>query len=231
MPDPSLIDRAFGPERAEVYDDQFAALQAMKEAMHLVLRVQLDRLPEDARILVAGAGTGAEVRMLAPLHPGWRFTLVDPAPAMLAIARRHAEAGGYADRCTFHEGYLDTAPDHPHDAAISVLVSHFLTDLDERRAYFEQVAARLAPGAPLFDADLCHELEGPAFASVMDLWLGLLALAGDIDRAAYRGMYGTMVGAHGPAEVEGVLAEAGFEGIATCFQMALVRAWVATRAG
>jgi SAM-dependent methyltransferase len=94
MPDASLIERAFSAARAEVYDEQFQALRAIKDAIHLLLRAQLGGLPEEARVLVVGAGTGAEVRFLAPLVPGWRFTLVDPAEAMLSAAGFHPPAAG-----------------------------------------------------------------------------------------------------------------------------------------
>ena len=174
MLDPSLIERAFGPARAALYDDQFAPIGAIKDLIHLMVRVQFAQLPDNAHILVVGAGTGAEVRVLAPLFPGWRFTLVDPAPAMLAIARRHAEAEGFADRCEFHVGYLDSAPAVEHDAALSVLVSHFLADARERQDYFEHIAERLVVGGLLFNADLSAAPEDPAYESVMELWLRML---------------------------------------------------------
>ncbi|MCB9759467.1 MAG: class I SAM-dependent methyltransferase [Alphaproteobacteria bacterium] len=230
MPDSSLIERAFSAERAEVYDAQFLALRAIKDALHLLLRIHLSGLPDDARILVAGAGTGAEVRFLAPLFPGWRFTLVDPAEGMLAVARRHANAEGFAERCAFHAGYLESAPDGLHDAAISVLASQFLTDVRERQAFFEEIAARLVSGGLLFNADLSADLAAPTFETVMDLWLRMLEHAGPVDRAAYRGIFGRMVAAHGPAEVERILAAAGFPEPALCYQMALIRGWIAARA-
>lgn len=91
----------------------------MKDLLHLLLRVSFSDLPANAQILLAGAGTGAEARFLAPLFPGWRFTLVDPAPGMLAVAERHARAGGFAERCVFHEGYIASLPMEAHDAAAS----------------------------------------------------------------------------------------------------------------
>lgn len=229
MSEPSLVERAFGAERAPLYDDQFLPLRAVKDALHLLIEVQLGRLRPDARILVAGAGTGAEVRHLAPLFPGWRFTLVDPSGAMLAIAQQHAEAEGFADRCDVHEGYLDSAPLQPHDAALSVLVSHFLTDARERQGFFEAIAARLVPGGLLFSADLCADPADLAFEPVMELWLGMLERTSALDRAAYRGHFGSQVAAHGPAEVERILAASGFPDPAACFQIAHIRGWIARR--
>lgn len=114
--------------RAEVYDHQFTALLGLKDCTHLLVEAHFASLPDTARILVAGAGTGAEARYLAPRFPGWRFTLVDPSAPRLAVARRHAEAEGFADRCDFHADFVSAIPVEPHDAATSLLVSHFLTE-------------------------------------------------------------------------------------------------------
>lgn len=231
MADPVDLVKAFDASRAEIYDRQFEPLRAIKDAMHLLIRVHFAGLPADARILVAGAGTGAEARFLAPLFPGWRFTLVDPAGPMLDVARRYAEAEGFADRCVFHVGYVNSLPVEAHDAAISVLVSHFLTAASARQAFFEDIAARLKPGGLLFDADLCADRDGAAFGDVMELWLSMMEHSGMMKpegKPVYRGMFGREFGAHGPAEVEAILARAGFSAAAS-FQMALIRGWIANR--
>src|SRR5690606_8062855 len=95
---PSLLSTHFNADRAEAYDTQFVAMRPIKDAVHLLVQAQFASLPDEARILMAGAGTGAEARYLAPRFPGWRFTLIDPSAPMLAVARRHAEAEGFADR-------------------------------------------------------------------------------------------------------------------------------------
>lgn len=45
-----------------------------------------ERAPADARVLVLGAGGGLELKAFAQAHPGWTFTGVDPARAMLDLA-------------------------------------------------------------------------------------------------------------------------------------------------
>ena len=239
MPDPSLIERAFSADRAEGYDREFERLAAIKDLLHLLLRIRFSELPDDARILVAGAGTGAEVRFLAPLFPGWRFTLADPAEGMLAVAERHANAEGFADRCVFHTGYVSSLPVEPHDAATSILVSQFLTNAGERQGYFEDIARRLRPGGLLFNADLAADRDAPSFEGTMDLWLAMMQYAaegrGDAsashgERPSFREMFGKVVGAHDPVQVEGLIRQAGFENVVPCFQAVLIRAWLATRA-
>lgn len=239
MPDESLIERAFSRDRAEGYDREFERLGAIKELLHLLLRIRFAELPDDARILVAGAGTGAEARFLAPLFPGWRFTLVDPADGMLAVAERHANAEGFADRCVFHHGYVSSLPVESHDAATSILVSQFLTDAGERRAFFEDIAQRLEPGGLLFNADLAADRDAPSFDGAMDLWLAMTTYAahgrgGDASasegkRPSFRDLFGKVVAAHDPTMVETLIQQAGFTEIVPCFQAVLIRAWFATR--
>ena len=215
---------------AEGYDRTLTPLLPLKGVLHLLLQCQLAGLPDAARVLVVGAGTGAEVRYLAPLFPRWTFVLVDPAQAMLAVAQRHALAEGFVDRCAFHAGRVATLEDGGFDAATSVLVSHFLTDAGERQAYFADIARRLRPGGLLFNADLCAETAGDGFAAVMDLWLTLTGMPEE-RRASFRGAFGRDVAAHGPRQVEAMIARAGFSTPVPVFQAALIRAWTAVRAG
>lgn len=227
-----LLATAFNTASAEGYDQKWVELAGVQQGLHLVMRAALEGLPADARVLVVGAGTGAEVRALAPRHPGWRFTLVDPAAPMLDVARRHAEREGFFDRCTFHVGFLDQTPAEPHHAATSLLVSHFLTVAGEREAYFADIAARLHPGAVLFNADLSADAQAPEFAALMAMWLEMQTYAGmsPEGRSAYISNYGREFGAHPPAEVEAMIHRAGFEAPIPCFQLGLIRGWLARAA-
>ena len=180
---------------------------------------------------MAGAGKGAEARYLAARFPGWRFTLVDPSAPMLAVARRHAEAEGFADRCTFLADYVSKTPLTPHDAATSLLVSHFLTEAPARQAFFEDIAARLKPGGLLFNLDLCADRNDARFARVMELWLELMKQSdiGDEMRSNYARIFGTAVAVHGPSELETLIEAAGFTPPAPVFQGLLMRGWIARK--
>nr|WP_281410078.1 class I SAM-dependent methyltransferase [Rhizobium leguminosarum] len=43
-------------------------------------------------MLVVGAGGGLEIRAMAEARPDWRFTGIDPSPAMLELARQTISA-------------------------------------------------------------------------------------------------------------------------------------------
>ena len=73
-------------------------------------------MPPDGRVLIVGAGGGLEINHLAGVEDGWRFVGVDPAPAMLDLAR--AVAGpATGDRLTLIEGTIVDAPPGALDAA------------------------------------------------------------------------------------------------------------------
>lgn len=228
---PNPVSLVFDEARAEAYDNQFAAMQPIKDAVHLLVQAHFADLPADARVLMAGAGTGAEARYLAARFPGWRFTLIDPSAAMLAVARRHAEAEGFAGRCNFVADYVSAAPLEAHDAATSLLVSHFLTEAAARQAFFADIAARLKPGGLLFNLDLCAERSAPGFEGALDLWLNLLRLGGvpEENRKGWTQAYGRDFGVHGPSELEALIGAAGFTPPAPVFQAAMRRGWTAAK--
>lgn len=225
---PPTVAQAFDATHAEAYDRNLEHILPIKDTLHLLMRWQLAGLPAAARLLVAGAGTGAEVRFLAPLFPAWRFTLVDPSASMLGVARRHAAAAGFAERCEFHVGLVSSLAADGFDAATSVLVSHFLTDTAQRQAYFADIAQRLKPGGLLFNADLAADLDVASFEPLMDLWLPLAGMP-DERRGAFRAAFGRGVAAHGPAEVGAIIERAGFSAPVQCMQAALIRGWMAAR--
>ena len=222
---------AFDAEQAPTYDSRFAEMSALRDAMHLIARAEFARLPADARILVAGAGTGAEVRVLARAYPEMRFALADPSGPMLDVARSHADAEGFAARCSFHVGYVEDVEETGFDGATSLLVSHFVTDSADRTLYFRSIAERLKPGAPLFNADLCTDRKAPDFARLMDIWLNMTALTGMTaeGRANYSSAFGRDFAVHGPAEVTAMLEAAGFTRPVQCLQAGLVRGWMTAK--
>ncbi len=228
---PSPLSTHFDTERAEAYDNQFAAMQPIKEAVHLLIQAQFADLPPDARILMAGAGTGAEARYLALRFPGWHFTLIDPSAPMLTVARRHAEAEGFAERCTFIADYVSAAPQDAHDAATSLLVSHFLTETSARQSLFEEIFARLKPGGLLFNLDLCADRQAATFQETLDLWLGLMRQSSVPEemRAKWTKAFGKDFGVHGPSQLEALIEAAGFTPPAPVFQAAMMRGWTAAK--
>jgi tRNA (cmo5U34)-methyltransferase len=116
------------------------------EAVHRMTGLLLaERVPDDGRVLVLGAGGGLELKALAEAHPGWTFVGVDPAAEMLALAER--TLGPLMERVELVQGYIDDAPAGPFDGATCLLTLHFL-DAEERCRTAAAIRERLHPGAP-----------------------------------------------------------------------------------
>ncbi|PQA88213.1 class I SAM-dependent methyltransferase [Hyphococcus luteus] len=232
MADNQPPSQPFNKDHAEAYDARWKPLSPLSEAMHLLSRGALDGLADNARILCAGVGTGAEILYLGKIYPGWRFTGFDPSEAMLGVCRANLDAAGLSDRCELHHGVVDTLPQSaPFDAATSFLVSHFLTDTDERGAFFHAVAQRLRPGGVFVNADLAPDRSDSSYPALMDIWLNTLALA-DMDEAGrdrYEEMFGKAVAAHTPEEVEALIAANGFDRPVRYYQAAMIYVWAARK--
>ena len=142
-------------KQAAGYDKQSARMAAIRDCLHLLVKSVFSDLPTDANILYVGTGTGAERAYLATNFPDWTFTGVEPSGAMLEVCRMRAETEGYASRCEFHEGYLDSLPEkQSFDGATCFLVSQFFLAQSARSNFFRTIARRLKPGGILASADL-----------------------------------------------------------------------------
>ena len=59
---------------------------------------------------------------MSPLYSGWEFAGIDPSAEMLRLAEATTER--FAARIRLHEGYVDSAPAGPFDAAGCLLTLH-----------------------------------------------------------------------------------------------------------
>lgn len=229
---PPATPNHFDQQSAARYDERWAPLAPLRDSLHLQMRLILQELPTDARILCIGVGTGAELLALARAFPSWRFVAVDPSAPMLDVCRQRAEQAGIAGRCEFHAAYLHELPaDLRCDAATAILVSQFVTDPAQRIAFFREIARRLRPGAPLVSADLGH-LPAGQHEQLLPVWRRLQALSGATPEQIEKTMtaYGREVAVLPPAEIEAMLLQAGFSAPALFSQSLLIHAWFARRA-
>jgi tRNA (cmo5U34)-methyltransferase len=176
-----------------------------------------ERVQEDARVLVLGAGGGLELKAFAQAYPGWIFDGVDPSAEMLKLAQR--TLGSLAARATLHQGYTVDAPGGPFDGATCLMTLHFLS-LEERRRTTAEVYRRLKPGAPFVVAHFCIP-QGDERA----VWLSRYATyAGiDPDQAAAIDSHLTILS---PEQDEAILREAGFSNVSLFYVGFTFRGWV-----
>ncbi|MBH23923.1 MAG: SAM-dependent methyltransferase [Myxococcales bacterium] len=208
---------------------RFHKLDAMRDALHLMSRIILSELPDDAHILCAGVGDGPELLDFAAANPGWRFTAFDIDQEALQRGQEKIAAAGLAARCTLHCGTIDTLPQgEPFDAATAFLVSHFMLDIDERRRFFSGIGGRMKPGAILLSADIASRTNDEGW---LDLWGRMLRYALPPEAAnRMRAALYDKVAVLTPEEVGELLTSAGFRAPRLFFQNLLMHGWYATRA-
>ncbi|MEW5726895.1 MAG: methyltransferase domain-containing protein [Pseudomonadota bacterium] len=183
------MTRMFDAEKAQAYDHRIRAAIPGYEALHQLACVMVaEATGGQGRVLVAGAGTGAECVALALACPGVKVVGVDPSAEMLRLAERKVADHHLVDRVRLYPSEVKALPlFEPFDAATLLLVLHFLPDDGAKLALLSDIATRLEPGAPLVLADLF----GPAWdepwqASLRTCWGHLQRAAGippeDIER-------------------------------------------------
>lgn len=185
----------------------------------------VERTPAAGRVLVVGAGGGLELKAFAEAQPGWQFDGVDPSTEMLRLAE--ATLGALVSRVQFHQGYIDTAPEGPFDAATCLLTLHFLP-LDERRRTLQEILRRLKPGAPLVVAH--HSIPQGEERRVWLARFAAFSTAAGADRAQAEKASAAM-GARllilSPQQDEALLREAGFSDVSLFYAGFTFRGWVA----
>lgn len=219
-------------QHAVSYDKQWEGMAPIRAALYLLLESQFSSLPENARILCVGVGTGAELAHLAERFPGWHFTAVDPSGAMLDVCRQRAVQKGFLARCHFHEGYLDTlVAEASYDAATCLLVSQFLLEEGARTTFFREIAQRLKPHGILANADLASDTESPAYEVLLRSWMTLMSADGlqpDVLERA-RIAYASNVAILPAQQVAGLIKAAGFDAPVQFFQAGLMHGWICMR--
>jgi tRNA (cmo5U34)-methyltransferase len=216
-------DPAFAARYAEG-PEQF--VPGYKVMQRMAAQLIAERTGEVADVLVLGAGGGLEIEAFAALHPGWRFTGVDPSAEMLAQARSRTPAG----RVRWVQGYVDDAPDGPFDAATCLLTLHFVPDDGGKLATLKALRARLSPGAPLVLAHLCFDKAAADFDARRDRYAAFALESGadPVDVAETRERLKAVITAVPAARDEALLAEAGFTDIDLFWAGHSWRGWIAS---
>ena len=149
-------------ERVRHYTEQGPAAFAPGHGglLQMIGVLLAETVPHDGQLLIIGAGGGLETRYLAGIEPSWHFVGVDPACAMLDLAR--AVAGPAAgERLTLIEGTVTDAPGGPFDAAKCILVLGLVPDDGSKLTLLQETRRRLRPGAPLILVDQCIDRAAP----------------------------------------------------------------------
>lgn len=184
-----------------------------------------ERVPDDAHVLVLGAGGGLDLKALASAHAGWTFDGMDPSAEMLKLAEQ--TLGPLVSQTRLHQGYIEDASTGPFDAAACILTFHFMPP-EERQRVAVEVHRRLKPGAPFVVA----HFSVPQGEGERALWLSryaAFAISSGMEPAtAEQARAG--VAAHlnilTPEQDEAILRGAGFSGVSMFYTGFTFRGWV-----
>lgn len=205
------------------YEDLFAQ----------ILAFLWEALPDEADVLVVGAGSGSELLSFGVRRPAWRLLGVEPSQQMAAIVTERVRAAGLDRRVRTHRGYASELPaERRFDAATLDLVLHFLPDDGAKQGLLRDIAARLRPGAPFVLVDGHGEPGTPGFARVMAGWMRYLRIRGmsEEDLATYRGEVDAGVHFIGEQRLLELCRAAGFEEPVGFYRSMVFGGWV-MRAG
>jgi len=168
------------PMNVEEYDKFIrlfcGAYEEMFKLTHCYLRAIL---PKQAKILVAGAGTGMEILEFAPGNPGWSFCGVDPSADMLDLAEKKISERNLAGEIELRKGYVyDLKEEESFDAATCILVMHFLKDDGAKVELLESICKRIKPGAPFVLIDGFGEPGSTDFEKIKEAWKNYPIISG-----------------------------------------------------
>lgn len=184
-----------------------------------------EQAPANMKVLVLGAGGGSELLAMAEAHPGWTFVGVDPSREMLDLASETTRA--HRDRIELIQGYIDTAPTGPFDAATCLLTLHFLP-ADARERTLQELHKRLRPGAAFVVAHSAF----PQGRDRRDTWLdryARFAIASGFDPGMAwkaRAAVATSLNCFDPEQDEAILRSSGFSDIELFYAAFTWRGWV-----
>ena len=221
----------FTNKRAQVYDNLIRQVVPGYDVLHkmsgLLLRTEL---ADDARLLVVGSGTASEIEHLAHIAPGWQFTGVEPAVSMNAVARERLAEAGLTERAHLVDGYVtDLGEETGFDAALMLLVMHFVDDDGGKANLLNGIAKRLKPGSPLVLADLHADVNGQRFSSFLNHWRNWQLSSGMPEEQVEKG-FNTLIKdvAFVPEDrILELLHQAGFRTVEPFFGAYLFGAWIA----
>lgn len=225
--------RHFDDERAAAYDLRARqAIPGYEALQHLACMAVAEATGGHGRVLVVGAGTGAECVALAQACPTLTVVGVDPSAAMLAHAEQKIAEHGLTSRVHLYPRDVGgLAPDQRFSAATLLLVMHFIPDEGPKQELLADIATVLEPGAPLVLADLYGSWDDPWQQQLRTIWRHLQLAAGIAEADVDKGFRHVDRDIHPVTEARlaELLAAAGFGPPQPFFRALCFAGWVARK--
>ncbi|MDQ0428084.1 tRNA (cmo5U34)-methyltransferase [Planomicrobium stackebrandtii] len=186
-------------------------------------------LKEQAEVLVVGCGGGNELKAFGVPNPGWRFTAVDPAKAMLEAAKTKAAHAGIEERVEWVNGtVMDVPTEKRFDGATCILVLHFVPEMEEKRALLMKIRSHLDPGAPFVLVSKFGDPNDPEFKELVALWKNYwLDMTNLPEQQVEDLMKGTLTESSiSESEIRTLLKDSGFQRVANFFKTNHFGGWI-----
>jgi len=216
-------------ERAAEYDSDIEtilpAYKSLHETTYYLLKSYLN---EKAKIVVAGAGTGNESILFASGNPGWLVKGFDLSREMINRANIKISEKGLEKRVKIICGNIKDIDEYDFDAAISLLVMHFIED---KKSYIENICKRLKTGGIFIVADITGEKdtnEFDQFLSVLKIFQSAKGRDKEKIDDTYRNIRENLF-IISEKELIGILKKSGFSKIRNYYRNLLVQSFIAQK--
>ncbi len=222
----------FNGEWSNEYDDTaHKIIPAYHSIYELTQHLLKDRLNKEARILIAGAGTGKEIIDCSQDNPHWYFTGFDPAEPMLSIARKKVAVASLQHKISLIHGLIDDVKEKDFDAATSILVMHFLPDDGTKLNFLKGIVDKLKSGALFVLVDLEGEIGSDEYNTLNNAWKNQqICIRGEKDRVKNEfGIREKEVHFIPQKRIESLLEEVGFIKVHKFFKAYLFGGYVAIK--
>jgi tRNA (cmo5U34)-methyltransferase len=222
---PSAIDHF--NDTAKQYDERNRQLAPIINNLHFLIRLILKNIPDRARVLCVGVGTGAEILSLSETFTEWRFVGVDPSIGMINICKEKLKIAGVLDRCEFINGYVHDVPEEEKfDAVLSILVGHFVKR-EDRLHFYTGMCNRLYPNGILINTEISFDLNSQHFPLMLKNWEAIQSLMGATSEslANLSLQLREMLTVMSPNEIEVLLNQSGLHSPVRFYQAFMIHGW------
>jgi len=153
------------------YDDIAPLALPGYDAMHqMALACLRAKLPDEANLLVVGAGTGMELVKFAEGNSNWKILGVDPSENMLGVAKGKIQQHDLLKQIELFKGYTNDLPETSiYDAATSILVMHFIPDDGGKLAFLQGIGQRIKASGTFVLVDVFGEKGTDNFQELISL--------------------------------------------------------------
>lgn len=219
------------PVKVSDYDTSMSKFCGAYQEIFIMSHAYLNSLlPEEAKVLIVGAGTGAEISQFGQTNKRWKLVGVDPSKDMLSIAHRKVKDLNL-DNVELVQGFTtDLDVNYLFDGATCILVMHFLEDNGAKLQLLKDIAAKLKDGAPLVLVDAFGDINSKAFSQTLAAWKKYVVIKGEEEEVVEDGFNNQILKRlkFVPEErIQELLQEAGFTKGTRFYTGFLYGGWVA----